>query len=300
MAIDCVDQVLNVKGPPVYVFHEIVHNRHVVNRFIDRGVTFVNSVDEVPVGATIVFSAHGVSPEVRRQAQNRNLVQVDATCPLVAKVHSEAIRYARQKFTIVLIGHRNHDEIVGTLGEAPDCTHVVENVREVEELQIPADHRVAYLTQTTLSVDDAEAIISALRKKYPHIRSPLTEDICYATTNRQWAIRDLAPECDLVLVVGSENSSNSKRLVETAEQRGVRSYLIDDASCLQADWFHGVNTVLLTAGASAPEDLVQQVVEVLRSRFCASVEERQVTFEDLTFELPVSVRVLATSKSTAP
>ena len=299
MAIDCVDQVLRVQGPPVYVFHEIVHNRHVVKRFVDRGVTFVDSVHEVPVGATIVFSAHGVSPDVRRQAQNRNLVQVDATCPLVAKVHSEAVRYARQKFTIVLIGHRNHDEIVGTLGEAPDCTHVVENVREVEELQIPADHRVAYLTQTTLSVDDAEAIISALRKKYPHIRSPLTEDICYATTNRQWAVRNLAPECDLVLVVGSENSSNSKRLVETAEQRGVRSFLIDDASCLQADWLAGVNTVLLTAGASAPEDLVQEVVQVLRSRFGASVEEREVTFEDLTFELPVSVRVLATSKSTA-
>jgi 4-hydroxy-3-methylbut-2-enyl diphosphate reductase len=296
MAIDCVDQVLQKQGPPVYVFHEIVHNRHVVNRFVERGVTFVNSVDEVPSGATIVFSAHGVSPDVRRQAESRNLVQVDATCPLVAKVHSEAIRYARQKFTIVLIGHRNHDEIVGTFGEAPDCTHVVENVREVEELAIPADHRIAYLTQTTLSLDDAEAIISALRKKYPHIRSPLTEDICYATTNRQWAVRDLAGECDLVLVVGSENSSNSKRLVETAEQRGIRSFLIDDASCLQPDWFDGVDTVLLTAGASAPEDLVQEVVRVLRSQFGASVEERQVTYEDLTFELPISVRVLASPK----
>jgi 4-hydroxy-3-methylbut-2-enyl diphosphate reductase len=298
MAIDTVEQVLRVQGPPVYVFHEIVHNRHVVKRFVERGVTFVNSVDEVPIGATIVFSAHGVSPEVRRQAQNRNLLQVDATCPLVAKVHSEAIRYARQKFTIVLIGHRNHDEIVGTFGEAPDCTHVVENIREVEELRIPSDHRIAYLTQTTLSLDDAEGLISALRKKYPHIRSPLTEDICYATTNRQWAVRDLATDCDLVLVVGSENSSNSKRLVETAEQRGVRSYLIDDASCLKAAWLDGVKQVLLTAGASAPEDLVQEVVELLRRRYGASVEEREVTFEHLTFELPVSVRVLANSKST--
>ena len=298
MAIDCVDEVLRVQGPPVYVFHEIVHNRHVVNRFVNRGVTFVNSIDEVPVGATIVFSAHGVSPDVRRRAQERNLLQVDATCPLVAKVHSEAIRYARQKYTIVLIGHRNHDEIVGTFGEAPDCTHVVENVREVEDLQIPADHRIAYLTQTTLSLDDAEAIIFALRKKYPHIRSPLTEDICYATTNRQWAVRDLASDCDLVLVVGSENSSNSKRLVETAEQRGVRSFLIDDASCLQAEWLEGVGTVLLTAGASAPEDLVQEVVNVLCTRFGASVEERQVTYEALTFELPISVRVLATARPT--
>ena len=300
MAIDCVDQVLRVQGPPVYVFHEIVHNTHVVKRFVDRGVTFVNSVEEVPAGATIVFSAHGVSPEVRRQAQERNLVQVDATCPLVAKVHSEAIRYARQKYTIVLIGHRNHDEIVGTFGEAPDCTHVVESVKEVDQLQIPPDHRIAYLTQTTLSLDDAEAIIATLRKKYPHIRSPLTEDICYATTNRQWAVRDLAGECDLVLVVGSENSSNSKRLVETAEQRGVRSFLIDDASCLRHEWFDGgVETVLLTAGASAPEDLVQDVVQVLCTRFGATVEERQVTYEALTFELPVSVRVLASSKATA-
>jgi 4-hydroxy-3-methylbut-2-enyl diphosphate reductase len=301
MAIDCVDQVLRVQGPPVFVFHEIVHNRHVVNRFIERGVTFVDSIDEVPRGATIVFSAHGVSPEVRRQASIRNLVQVDATCPLVAKVHSEAIRYSRQKFTIVLIGHRNHDEIVGTFGEAPDCTHIVENVRDVEELQIPAEHRIVYLTQTTLSLDDADAIISALRKKYPHIRSPLTEDICYATTNRQWAVRDLAGECDLVLVVGSENSSNSKRLVETAQQRGVRGFLIDDASCLKAEWLDGVETVLLTAGASAPEDLVQEVADVLRTRYHATIEERQITFEDLTFELPVSVRVLASARpSTRP
>ncbi|MEA2710255.1 MAG: 4-hydroxy-3-methylbut-2-en-yl diphosphate reductase [Phycisphaerales bacterium] len=297
MAIDCVEQVLRMQGPPVYVFHEIVHNRHVVQRFVDRGVTFVDSVDEVPIGATIVFSAHGVSPAVRRDARKRNLVQVDATCPLVAKVHSEAIRYARQKFTIVLIGHRNHDEIVGTLGEAPDCTHVVENIREVEALQVPPDHRMAYLTQTTLSLDDAEAIIAALRKKYPHIRSPLTEDICYATTNRQWAVRELATDCDLVLVVGSANSSNSKRLVETAEQRGVKSYLIDDASCLEQAWLDGVKTVLLTAGASAPEDLVQEVVEVLRSRYGASIEEREVTLETLSFELPVSVRALMNPES---
>jgi 4-hydroxy-3-methylbut-2-enyl diphosphate reductase len=300
MAIECVERVLQLQGAPIYVFHEIVHNRHVVRRFVERGITFVNSIDEVPVGATVVYSAHGVSPEVRRQAEGRNLVQVDSTCPLVAKVHTEAIRYARKDFTIVLIGHRNHDEIVGTLGEAPDCTHVVENVREVEELQIPDDHRVAYLTQTTLSLDDAAAITAALRKKYPHIQSPMTDDICYATTNRQWAVRDLAGECDLVLVVGSQNSSNSKRLVETAEQRGVRGFLLDDVSDLRPEWLEGVETLLLTAGASAPEHLVQGVLEFLRTHHGATVEERQVTSEDLDFELPVSLRVLATSRSPVP
>jgi 4-hydroxy-3-methylbut-2-enyl diphosphate reductase len=299
MAIDCVDRVLRLNGPPVYVFHEIVHNRHVVREFEDRGVTFVDSIDEVPVGATVVYSAHGVSPEVRRRADGRNLVQVDATCPLVAKVHSEAIRYARRKFSIVLIGHRNHDEIVGTLGEAPDCTHVVESVREVEELDIPDDHRVAYLTQTTLSLDDAEAIIAALRTKYPRVQSPLTEDICYATTNRQWAVRELAGDGDVVLVVGSQNSSNSRRLVETAEQRGVPGYLIDDVSHLRAEWLEGAETVVVTAGASAPEHLVAEVVDFLAREYGATVEERHGTSEDLSFELPVSLRVFATARGGA-
>ena len=192
MAVDVVERVLRMKGPPIYVFHEIVHNRHVVQQFIDRGVKFVDSIDEVPSGATVVYSAHGVSPDVRLRADHLHLIQVDATCPLVAKVHSEAIRYARQNFSIVLIGHRNHDEIVGTLGEAPECTYVVQSVAEVEALRIPLDHRIVYLTQTTLSVDDAAEIIAALRFKFPRIKGPMKEDICYATTNRQWAVRDLA------------------------------------------------------------------------------------------------------------
>lgn len=297
MAIECVERVLRLQGPPLFVFHEIVHNRHVVREFERRGVTFVDAVEDVPSGATVIYSAHGVSPDVRRAADARNLVQVDATCPLVAKVHQEAIRYARRQFSIVLVGHRNHDEIVGTLGEAPDCTYVVESVAEVEALAIPDDHRIAYLTQTTLSLDDAEAIIAALKAKYPHIRCPLTEDICYATTNRQWAVRDLAVEADLVLVVGSQNSSNSRRLVETAAQRGVRGYLIDDVSELCDEWLEGVETLVLTAGASAPEHLVQEVLAYLRDGHGATVEEREVTREHLNFELPISLRVLVGSRA---
>jgi 4-hydroxy-3-methylbut-2-enyl diphosphate reductase len=292
-----VERVLRLQGPPLFVFHEIVHNRHVVREFERRGVTFVDAIDDVPSGATVIYSAHGVSPDVRRAADARHLVQVDATCPLVAKVHQEAVRYARKRFSIVLVGHRNHDEIVGTLGEAPDCTYVVESVAEVEVLAIPDDHRIAYLTQTTLSLDDAEAIIAALKAKFPHISSPLTEDICYATTNRQWAVRDLAAEADLVLVVGSQNSSNSRRLVETAEQRGVRGYLIDDVSELRDEWLEGVETLVLTAGASAPEHLVQDVLAHLRDAHDATVEEREVTREHLNFELPISLRILAGSRA---
>jgi 4-hydroxy-3-methylbut-2-enyl diphosphate reductase len=292
-----VERVLRLQGPPLFVFHEIVHNRHVVREFEGRGVTFVDAIDDVPAGATVIYSAHGVSPDVRRAADARRLVQVDATCPLVAKVHQEAVRYARKRFSIVLVGHRNHDEIVGTLGEAPDCTYVVESVAEVEALGIPDDHRIAYLTQTTLSLDDAEAIIAALKAKFPHIQAPLTEDICYATTNRQWAVRDLAAEADLVLVVGSQNSSNSRRLVETAEQRGVRGYLIDDVSELRDEWLEGVETLVLTAGASAPEHLVQDVLAHLRHAHHATVEEREVTREHLNFELPISLRILAGSRA---
>jgi 4-hydroxy-3-methylbut-2-enyl diphosphate reductase len=293
MAIECVDEVLRLKGPPVYVYHEIVHNRHVVQSFVERGVTFVDSVSDVPEGATLVYSAHGVSPAVRQEAKGRRLVEIDATCPLVAKVHVEAVQYARKRFEIVLIGHRDHDEIVGTIGEAPDRTHVVETVEDVERLDIPGDHRVAYLTQTTLSVSDAETIVAALKAKYPHVESPRKEDICYATTNRQRAVRELAGECDVVLVVGSQNSSNSRRLVETAEQCGVRGYLFDDISGLRPEWLEGAETVLLTAGASAPEHLVQQVLGHLRERYGAVAEERDVTSEDVRFELPVSLRVLA-------
>jgi 4-hydroxy-3-methylbut-2-enyl diphosphate reductase len=252
----------------------------------------VNSISEVPAGSTLVYSAHGVSPEVRRQANERNLVQVDATCPLVSKVHTEAVRYARQNYTIVLIGHRDHDEIVGTYGEAPDAMLIVESAADVQKLDIPDDHKIAYLTQTTLSLDDAEVIISALRKKYPRIQSPHKEDICYATTNRQGAVKELAPDCDLVLVVGSQNSSNSKRLVEIAENRGVRSHLVDDVSQVDPVWFEGVETVMVTAGASAPEDLVQSVIDWLGQRYGATVQDHDAEPEAVSFEMPVSLRVL--------
>ncbi|HVT79529.1 MAG TPA: 4-hydroxy-3-methylbut-2-enyl diphosphate reductase [Phycisphaerae bacterium] len=292
MAIDCVDRVLKLKGPPIYVYHEIVHNKHVVDRFIKQGVVFVNSIDEVPNGGTVVYSAHGVSPEIRHKSENRDLVQVDATCPLVTKVHSEAIRFAKKKYTIVLIGHEDHDEVIGTLGEAPDCIRIVESPEDVAKLDIPMDHKIAYLTQTTLSIDDANVIINALKQKFPHIHSPKKEDICYATTNRQQAVMELAPRSDLVLVVGSKNSSNSLRLVEIAENRGIKGYLVDDVSEINHDWLKGVNTLLLTAGASAPEDLVQAIIKVLQEKYHATVEDAHVTEEDMHFELPYSLRKL--------
>jgi len=292
MAIDCVDRVLKLKGPPIYVYHEIVHNKHVVDRFIKQGVVFVNSIEEVPNGSTVVYSAHGVSPEIRRKSECRDLIQVDATCPLVTKVHSEAIRFADKKYTIILIGHEDHDEVIGTLGEAPDCIRIVESPDDVARLDIPAGHRIAYLTQTTLSIDDAHQIIEALRRKYPGIHAPKKEDICYATTNRQQAVMELAPQSDLVLVVGSKNSSNSLRLVEIAENRGVKAYLVDDVSEINHDWLAGVRTLLLTAGASAPEDLVQSIIALLQERYHATVEDAHVTEEDMHFELPYSLRKL--------
>ena len=292
MAIDCVDRVLKLKGPPIYVYHEIVHNKHVVDRFIAQGVIFVNSIDEVPAGATVVYSAHGVSPDIRQRSATRNLVEVDATCPLVTKVHSEAIRYANKKYTIVLIGHEDHDEVIGTLGEAPDEIRIVESPEDVQSLEIPPNHRIAYLTQTTLSIDDAMLIINALKKKYPEIHSPKKEDICYATTNRQQAVMELAPRSDLVLVVGSRNSSNSLRLVEIAENRGVRAHLVDDVTEINHEWLTGVKTLLLTAGASAPEDLVQAIIALLRERYGATVQDAHVTEEDMHFELPISLRKL--------
>jgi 4-hydroxy-3-methylbut-2-enyl diphosphate reductase len=290
MAIECVERVLKLKGPPIYVYHEIVHNRHVVESFVARGVTFVDSVGEVPRGATLIFSAHGVSPKVRQEAADRDLVQIDATCPLVLKVHSEAVRYADQEFAIVLIGHRDHDEVVGTFGEAPDSIHIVETVADVQKLTIPLNHRLAYLTQTTLSLDEAEAIIAALRERYPQIHGPQREDICYATTNRQRVVQDLAAECDVVLVVGSRNSSNSLRLVETAQQRGVAAHLLDDVTGLDDAWVEDADVVLITAGASAPEHLVQELVEALKVRYGAEVEERVFAEESIFFEQPISLR----------
>jgi 4-hydroxy-3-methylbut-2-enyl diphosphate reductase len=294
MAIDAVDQVLALRGPPVYVYHEIVHNRHVVERFQRQGVTFVNEVVDVPEGNVIVYSAHGISPAVRKSARERRLIEVDATCPLVTKVHMEVLRYARDGYTIIFIGHRNHDEAVGTVGEAPESIIVVESPDEVESLTVSDPNRVAYVTQTTLSVSDATRVIAALKQKFPNIRYPAKDDICYATTNRQAAVSDLSNEADVVLVVGSQNSSNSLRLVETAKARGKAAYLIDDESELDPAWLAGKNAVLVTAGASAPDHLVQNLIARLQRDFAGGeVEVFTLAEETISFELPRSVRSLA-------
>ena len=293
MAVDVVDQVLRLKGAPVYVFHEIVHNKTVVEDFKSRGVTFVDSIDEVPHGGVVVYSAHGISPEVRRQSKARNLVEVDATCPLVTKVHLEVLRFAKQGYTIVFVGHRNHDEAVGTVGEAPESIVVVESPAEVETLQVPNPDKLAYVTQTTLSVQDATRTIDALRKRFPNIKAPPKEDICYATTNRQAAVSTLSTEVDVVLVIGSTNSSNSQRLVDTAKSAGKDAYLIDDVGEVRREWLSGKNAVLVTAGASAPERLVEALLDRLRNEFGGAVETRTLVEEDVSFERPRSLRVLA-------
>lgn len=298
MAINVVDEALKKVGPPIYVYHEIVHNRHVVDDFKSRGVTFVDQVEEVPEGGVVVFSAHGVSPATRDAARQRNLREVDATCPLVTKVHNEVVRFARDGYQIIFIGHRNHDEAVGTVGEAPDAITVVESVEEVMALPFNETSKLAYVTQTTLSLHDARRIIDALKAKFPGIRPPPKEDICYATTNRQNAVSELATDAELVLVVGSQNSSNSKRLVETAQAKGVPAYLIDDQSELQLHWFtkpsgQQVQSVLVTAGASAPEHLVLQLVDRLRAEYGGTVETRTLVEEDVSFAPPKSLRSLA-------
>ncbi len=293
MAVDVVDQLLDLfPDEALCVYHEIVHNRHVVDRFRERGVTFVEEISEVPDGSIVVFSAHGVSPAIREEARNRGLRAVDATCPLVTKVHAEAIRYARKGYQILLVGHANHQEVIGTLGEAPDAIQVVESPADIPSLHVDDPAKLAYLTQTTLSVDDAEIIISALKRAFPQIKSPPSADICYATTNRQHAVRTLAAGCDLVLVVGSRNSSNSVRLTEISENVGTRARLIDDRSELDASWLEGVERVLVTAGASAPEDLVRDLVRDLVERFGAEVEQHDVQREAVEFGLPGSLKNL--------
>jgi 4-hydroxy-3-methylbut-2-enyl diphosphate reductase len=293
MAIEVVNQVLEVRGAPIYVFHEIVHNRHVVDDFKSRGVTFVNDVSEVPDGGVIVYSAHGISPEIRRQSKARGLIEVDATCPLVTKVHMEVLRYARDGYTIIFVGHRNHDEAVGTVGEAPHAIQVVESPEEVDHLHVADLAKVAFVTQTTLSVSDAERIIAAIRRRFPNVRSPEKDDICYATTNRQNAVSLWAPEVDVVLVIGSRNSSNSQRLVERAREAGRAGYLIDDESEIDAAWFAGKDRILVTAGASAPEHLVNNLLDRLRRDFNATVEIRTLIEEDISFDLPKSAKRLA-------
>jgi 4-hydroxy-3-methylbut-2-en-1-yl diphosphate reductase len=309
MAVDVVNILLDTcPDVPVYVYHEIVHNRHVVGRFIERGATFVESLDEVPTGCIVVFSAHGIPPSVRQEADRRGLISIDATCPLVTKVHSEAIRYARQGYQILLIGHEDHQEIIGTRGEAPEATQVVESPDDIPHLHIKDPAKLVYLTQTTLSTDDAEVIINALKKAFPLIKEPPGSDICYATTNRQHAVRQIAPECDLVLVVGSTNSSNSVRLTEISANVGTRAYLIDDASELQEAWFDPKVTgkpvadlrVLITAGASAPEDLVASLCRSLLSRYGGQLEQRDLRPEDIEFGLPVGLKRLMREKGINP
>jgi 4-hydroxy-3-methylbut-2-enyl diphosphate reductase len=292
MAIECVDEVLRIKGPPVYVYHEIVHNRHVVEDFKSRGVTFVDSVSEVPEGSILVYSAHGISPAVREEARRRRLQEIDATCPLVTKVHMEVLRYARDGYTIIFVGHRNHDEAVGTVGEAPQNIIVVESPEEVDALRVPDENKVAFVTQTTLSVSDAMRVIDALKRRFPKIRHPEKDDICYATTNRQDAVTQLSLEAEMVIVIGSQNSSNSLRLVERAKEQGRPAYLIDDQSEIDPGWFAGKKSVLVTAGASAPEHLVKALLDRLERDFAGVVEHRTLVEEDVSFNSPHSLRKL--------
>jgi len=291
MAIDVVEQVLDIVDDEIiYVYHDIVHNRHVVDDFRSRDVRFVEDVNDVPPGSIIVFSAHGVSPAVRQQARERNLQAIDATCPLVTKVHAEAIRYARKGYQILLIGHREHQEIKGTLGEAPEAMQVVESPDDIAHLTIHDPDRLVYLTQTTLSIEDAERIIHALREAFPNIKDPPSEDICYATTNRQLAIRQLAPKADCVLIIGSQHSSNSQRLRELAESVGTPAHLIDDKHELDPNWFAGVDTVLITAGASAPEHLVKDLILHLIEHHGGQVEQHDVVHESIEFGLPGTLK----------
>lgn len=293
MAIESLDLTLREFGAPVYVYHEIVHNKYVVETFQDKGAVFVDSLEEVPEGSVLLFSAHGVSPEIRQKAQSRNLNAIDATCPLVTKVHLEAVKYAREGYTIFLIGHEGHDEVIGTMGEAPEAMILVESVDCVEKLKVPADAKVAYLTQTTLSVDDANRIIEALREKYVNLVNPPKADICYATQNRQEAVRKISGRADLCLVLGSQNSSNSQRLRELAEtDAGIAAHLIDGKADLREEWFEGVESVLVTAGASAPETVVDECIEWMKEKYDATVEPVMVREENVSFPLPKKLRQL--------
>ena len=292
MAILCLEEAIRHFGPNIYVYHEIVHNKHVVDRFVAEGVTFVEELSDVPPDSVLLFSAHGVSPEIRAAAKERNLTTIDATCPLVTKVHLEAIKYAKQGYNIVLIGHEGHDEVIGTMGEAPESITLVETPAEVAELPFGPDDKLAFLTQTTLSVYEAGQVIAALQERYPQIVSPPKSDICYATTNRQDAVNTLAPGVDLVLVLGSQNSSNSQRLKEMATDQGKPAHLIDGVHELDPAWLDGIGSVLITAGASAPEVVVQECVQHLVEHHGGVVREEVVREEDVHFPLPKQLRVL--------
>lgn len=288
-AIEIVERSLALYGPPVYVRKEIVHNLHVVEDLRRRGAVFVNELSEVPAGAVTIFSAHGVSPAVREDAESRKLRVIDATCPLVTKVHLEALRYAEEGSTILLIGHKGHEEVEGTMGEAPNRMRLVTSVEDAERLDLPPDTKIGVLTQTTLSVDDTRAILEAIQRRFPGASTPRKDDICYATQNRQAAVKALAPDSDLVLVIGSENSSNSQRLKEVALARGTRAHLVSDASQLDPTWFDGVGRVTVTAGASAPEHLVQDLLERLRAFGADTVTEFVQVEESVRFPLPPEV-----------
>jgi 4-hydroxy-3-methylbut-2-enyl diphosphate reductase len=288
-AIDVVKIALELYGAPIYVRKEIVHNRHVVDELRSLGAIFVDEIDQAPMGARTVFSAHGVSPAVRAAAEARSLKAIDATCPLVTKVHLEAVKFARQGYTILLIGHRDHEEIEGTYGEAPENTLIVETEADAEKVEVPDPEKVCFLTQTTLSLDETREIIEVLLRRFPRIVGPKSQDICYATENRQLAVKAVAPLCQLLLVVGSQNSSNSRRLVEVCRKSGVPAYLIDDRSYLRDEWFNGVSSISVTAGASAPEHLVDELVQALAERGYTTLEEADIVEEDVRFSLPAEL-----------
>src|SRR5438552_9812195 len=289
-AVETVELALEHYGAPIYVRKQIVHNAHVVRELERRGAIFVDDENEAPTGATIVFSAHGVAPSVHTRSAQRELKTIDATCPLVTKVHVQARRYAADGYTVVLIGHAGHEEVVGTMGEAPDSIILVESVADVERLELGPETRLAYVTQTTLSVDETGEIITALRRRFPGIYAPKKEDICYATSNRQWAVKEMLNEIDLLLVIGSRNSSNSNRLVEVAHANGVASHLIDDESEIDESWLEDVAVVGVTSGASAPEKLVERLCDWFRARGTAEIEAYRLVEEDVEFRLPVELR----------
>ncbi|MSR48958.1 MAG: 4-hydroxy-3-methylbut-2-enyl diphosphate reductase [Gemmataceae bacterium] len=295
MAIESLEKALEKFGSPLYVYHEIVHNRPVVERFSKRGVVFVDKIDDIPEGATVLYSAHGVSPTIRLESQKRNLLAIDATCPLVTKVHKEAVKFASEGYTIILIGHEGHDEVLGTMGEAPQNIVLVQDEESANKLELPKNTKVAFLTQTTLSVDEAQAIIDVLKKKFPTIVGPAKDDICYATQNRQEAVKEIVPEVDVVLVLGSQNSSNSMRLSELAITLGKPAYLIDSVKEIKSEWLINAQKVLITAGASAPEDVVEECVDWLRVNYNAQVENRIIREEHVQFPLPRELRVISNS-----
>jgi 4-hydroxy-3-methylbut-2-en-1-yl diphosphate reductase len=296
-AVQAVEHALELHGPPVYVRKEIVHNKHVVEQLAERGAIFVDQETEVPEGELVVFSAHGVAPKVHENARERLLRTIDATCPLVTKVHVEARKFAEQGYTIVLIGHEGHEEVEGTTGEAPESIVLVQSAEDVDTLEVADPDKVAFITQTTLSVDETSLIIDRLREKFPAVVSPKSDDICYATTNRQIAVKQLARECDLVLVIGSTNSSNSNRLVEVAREHGAASHLIDNSLQVEEEWLGGVDTVGITSGASAPEELVEQLVAFFRERGAEEVSELRTVDEDVRFMLPKEIRTELAARS---